>query len=102
MRVMTAALSPQTHPCDSAFVLGMAPLVRHAYAGGSLAPAWQKLIARVAANPNDAAALMDMSVVLQVAGHREKGLEMQEAALRIERCFSQPLGEGGGLRVLAF
>lgn len=102
MRDMTSALSPQTPACAGGLVLGMAPLVRHAYEGGSLAPAWETLIARVTANPNDAAALMDMSVVLQVAGHREKGLEMQEAALRLERCFSQPLGEGGGLRVLAF
>jgi glutathione synthase/RimK-type ligase-like ATP-grasp enzyme len=56
----------------------------------------------VSADPSDASALMDMSVVLQVAGHREKGLAMQEAALRIERCFVQSVGKGDGLRVLVF
>ncbi len=83
-------------------VLGAAPIVRHAYRGGSLAPAWQELVARIAANPNDASALMDMSVVLQVAGHREKALEIQRKALGIERCFTQAIGRGDGLRVLAF
>ena len=99
---MKSAASTIDRPNDGPVIVGTARLVRHAYAGGDLGPLWQKLLARFSADGQDAAAMLDMSVILQVAGHREKALQMQQNALRIERCFTQPISQSEGLRVLVF
>jgi hypothetical protein len=89
-------------PSDLPVITGIAPLVHHAYAGGDLGPIWQKLVARFSANGRDAAAMMDMSVLMQISGKRDKALQMQQNALRFSRSFCQPVGSGAGLRVLVF
>ncbi len=76
--------------------------MRLAYVGGSLQPVWDQLGARLAADPADSAAVMDMSVVLQLAGERQRGLDMQAAALEIERVYHRPHGRADGPRVVAF
>ncbi len=86
-------------PCPT---IGLAALMRLAYAGESLQPVWDQLAARVAADPADAAAMMDMSVVLQLSGERQRGLDMQAAALELERVYCRPHGRADGLRVAAF
>ena len=85
-------------PCPT---VGLAALMRLAYAGESLQPAWDQLVVRVAADPADAAAMMDMSVVLQLSGERQRGLDMQAAALELERTYRRPHGRADGLRVAA-
>ena len=85
-------------PCPT---IGLAALMRLAYAGESLQPVWDQLAARVTADPADAAAMMDMSVVLQLAGERQRGLDMQAAALELERVYHRPHGRADGLRVAA-
>ncbi len=87
---------------DSAPILGMASLVGLAYRQGDVASVWNYLLERYAADPADAAALMDMSIMLQTAGHRSKGLELQQKALRLTRCYQRPHGSGGGMKVLVF
>jgi hypothetical protein len=99
---MESALSTPDHRGGDVDVLGIAALVHLSYAGGDMVPIWNDLRARLSASPLDAAALLDLSVMLQVAGHREKGLEVQHSALQIERCFRQTHGRGNGLRVLVF
>lgn len=59
------------------------------------------LTARAAANPDDAAALMDLSMLLQLAGERDQGLALQAQALRISHVYRCVHGSGAGLRVLA-
>lgn len=86
--------------CDD--VIGMASLVRTAYRQGDLGSIWNQLLSRVAADPSDAGALMDMSVILQTTGHRDKGLELQRAALREQRCYRRVHGRGTGLNILVF
>jgi hypothetical protein len=76
--------------------------MRLAYAGQSLQPVWNDLVERVTADPADAAAMMDMSIVLQLSGERERGLDMQAAALELERTYYRPHGRANGLRVVAF
>ncbi len=83
-------------------VLGMETLVGLAYRQGDLAAVWSQLLERFGANPSDAAALMDMSVILQITGHRNKGLEFQQMALKLRRCYARAHGGGDGLKVLAF
>ena len=76
--------------------------MRLAYAGQSLQPVWNDLVERVTADPADAAAMMDMSIVLQLSGERERGLAMQATALELERTYYRPHGRADGLRVVAF
>ncbi len=81
---------------------GLAALARLAMDPAGLGEAWEALVARVSSNPFDAGALMDMSVLLQATGQRERGLELQAGAARLRRCFRRgPAGEPG-LRLLAF
>ncbi len=91
---------PEACSDDAPVILGMAPLVRMAYRQGDLSAIWNGFLSRTEANPRDAAALMDMSVILQVTGHRDKGLELQRAALREKRCYRRVHGRGTGLRIL--
>jgi hypothetical protein len=73
-----------------------------AYRGEDLMPVWNSLAARVDADMADAAALMDMSTILQLTGQRERGLEFQRAALQLSRLYRRPHGRADGLKVLAF
>jgi hypothetical protein len=83
-------------------VLGMAAIVRLSYRQGDLAAVWGQLLDRYAADPTDAAALLDMSVILQTTGQRSKGLELQQMALKLRRCYARAHDSGDGLKVLAF
>jgi hypothetical protein len=96
------AVQPGNSSHDPAAILGTAALVGLAYAGGDLEDVWGRLVCRVTADPADAAALLDMAVMLQASGQRDKGLELQSAALRMRRCYYRLYGRGDGLRVLAF
>jgi len=98
-RDMTVFSDAARRPCPT---IGLAALMRLAYAGESLQPVWDQLAARVADDPADAAAMMDMSIVLQLAGERQRGLDMQAAALELERVYRRPHGRAAGLRVAAF
>lgn len=96
---MNALANPAKRPCST---IGLAALMRLAYAGESLQPVWDHLVARVTADPADAAAMMDMSIVLQLSGERERGLAVQTTALELERTYYRPHGRADGLRVVAF
>ena len=80
----------------------MAAIVGLAYRQGNLAAVWGQLLERYASDPTDAAALLDMSVLLQTTGQRSKGLELQQMALKLRPCYACAHGSGGGLKVLAF
>lgn len=82
--------------------LGLAVLMSRAYAGADLAPLGTELLARAAADPDDAHALMDLATVLQLRGHRELGLATQAQALQLQQRYHLPAsGEGGTIRLLA-
>jgi glutathione synthase/RimK-type ligase-like ATP-grasp enzyme len=86
-------------------LLGNAALMRLAMAGKDLAPLGQQLLARAAADPQDANALMDMSTLLQLTGQRELALAMQRQALDITALYHLPAAQQDGsppLRLLAF
>lgn len=84
-----------------AATIGLAALSRIAFTGGDLQPMFNRLLARVQADPLDAAALMDLSAILQMSGQREQGLSLQDQAIALRRLYDRPHGDGGGLRVLA-
>jgi glutathione synthase/RimK-type ligase-like ATP-grasp enzyme len=82
--------------------LGLALLGRLVFEGDRLAEMWDSLIARLAADPADAGAMLDLSTLLQMRGERDKGLALQAAALAEHRCFRTTHGTGRALKVLAF
>ncbi len=82
--------------------LGLAYLGRTVFEGVKLEAVWSEMIARLNADASDAGAVLDLSTLLQMRGEREKGLELQAAALDACRCYRTTHGPGGGLRILAF
>jgi len=83
-------------------LIGLAPLASMAFAGADLGPLKARLLDRLAHNENDANALMDLSIVLQLMGQRQCGLSIQALALEIQplyrlRCYANSVG----IRLLA-
>jgi hypothetical protein len=87
---------------DSESFLGLAPLARLAFAGADLSPMRARLLERLAHNENDANALMDLSIVLQLMGQRDLGLSMQALALDSQQLYRiQSSVNPAGTRLLA-
>src|SRR5579862_5924901 len=82
--------------------LGLAFLGRTAFEGGRLAEVWEGLSQRYMADPGDAGVLMDLSTLVQMRGDREKGLELQAAAIAQCRFYRTVHGTGRGPKILAF
>lgn len=82
-------------------VIGAASLVKLAFQQADLMPIWSALMARVSANPRDAAALFDMSIILRVTGQSDNADAVQRQALAISQHFVKTFGSGQGLNVLA-
>ena len=87
---------------DGEQLMGLAPLARMAFAGADLGPLKARLLDRLAQNENDANALMDLSTVLQLMGHRQLGLSMQALALGIQQLYRlRCSADSVGIRLLA-
>jgi hypothetical protein len=84
--------------------IGLAALAGSAFSGGDLAPIGSRLIERVMADAQDAAALMDLSTILQLVGDRDAGMAWQAHALAVQRLYRRPPARVSpdGIRVLAF
>jgi hypothetical protein len=87
---------------DAGLVMGKAEIIRYAYEGGDLSILLDRFVARLARNPADAAALMDLSAVLGAAGQLDKAREIQAQALALRRSYQVAHGAGRRLKVLAF
>lgn len=81
--------------------LGASLLTQMAFDKVDLAPTWSQLVERATVDPNDAAALLDISIILQLSGQPEQGLEIQSQALAISPLYRRVYGDGAGLKVLA-
>jgi len=82
--------------------LGVARLSRMAFTGADLNPIWHRLLRRFVFEPDNAAALMDLSVVEQIFGNRETGIEHQARALEIQQLYRSPCAAAKpSLRLLA-
>jgi hypothetical protein len=89
---------------EPAVPIGLASLASSAFVGTDLAPIGSRLTERVMADPQDAAALMDLSTIMQLLGHRDAGLVWQGQALAVQRIYRRPPARVSpdGVRVLAF
>lgn len=84
-------------------VIGLAQLAHRIFRGEDLSVLRAELEARVDANPLDAAAWLDLGVLLEVHHQKEEGLACQARALRLERVYRQPAQTAGpGLTLLMF
>lgn len=69
--------------------LGLARLMTMTYHGKDMGPLAEQLLAR-ANTGNDAEAMMDLSILLQLRGDPETGLAVQEQALRMQQIYTLP------------
>lgn len=90
------------HPLGLAgqLILGKSYLVRHAFENKDLNTLWLNLRNRLLQNPFDAAALLDMSVILLLIGKRQESIQAQSAALELCKVYHLQKNHNSGLRVL--
>jgi glutathione synthase/RimK-type ligase-like ATP-grasp enzyme len=68
-------------------LIGLAPLMRKAFAEEDLKPLAAELIARAGNNPDDAHAYMDLATVLLLSGHADTALSTQMLALQMQALY---------------
>ena len=83
---------PMIANCSPDPLIGLPTLMTMAFTGVDLTPLGSRLIARAAADPADANALMDMSTVLQLKQSRDIGLAVQAQALQVSQLYHLPAG----------
>ncbi len=81
--------------------LGVARLTRAVYQRQNISPILSRLKIALTDNPNDAAALMDLSVLEQLNGNLEGGLGFQSAALDICQQYRTKTGAKTAFNLLA-
>jgi hypothetical protein len=80
---------------------GLGRLMTMAFQGVDLDPLSAQLIERAANNDGDEAAVMDLSTILQLRGHRALGIATQAHALATQRLYEIPSGSVSVIRLLA-
>ncbi len=84
-------------------IVGLAPMAHRIMHGENLGHLRWQLEARVAEDPSDAAAWLDLGMLLELSMYKEEGLACQEKALALRRIFRIPAPVGvPGLRLLMF
>jgi hypothetical protein len=84
-----APLAPAPSPLAPALI-GLAALMRQAMRGEDLGPVAQQLLARLNADPADAAAWMDLSTLAPLRGAAAQRAGLQARALESQRLYRQP------------
>lgn len=82
-------------------LMGLAPLMRRAFADEDLKPLCAELIQYSQEHPEDAHALMNLATVLMLLGHREEALSAQMEALKLQPLYSIPASGKPKVRLLA-
>ncbi len=93
--------SPSLAPLgENTPLIGLAALARKAMRGENLAGVAQSLLARLAVNSRDAAALFDLSTIEQLLGASANRTALQARALDLQRVFIQAAPEEGAPTLL--
>ena len=91
---------PWQQPSDKP--LGIAKLAKLAFDGVDLTPLHSRLLDKYIFEPDNAAALMDLSTIEQIFGNERDGIARQGEALRLCQIFHSPCGTATpSLRLLA-
>lgn len=87
---------------DCRTLMGLAKIMRLAFHGDNLLHVTSLLCERIRINPYDSAALLDLSVVLQLNSQQELAIELQAEALQHQQHFSVRSTSGSkSIRLLA-
>jgi glutathione synthase/RimK-type ligase-like ATP-grasp enzyme len=93
-------MSHDSPAIEAPALIGVAPLMRQAFAGVDLLPLGEQLLARATANPLDAHAMLDFSTVLQLTGNRDNALAVQAEAIALQANYLLPSQREERLRLL--
>jgi hypothetical protein len=97
-----AAVSVPVFTPDSAYQIGIAALLEAAYLGGDIKPLGTQLIEHLGTHPDDANAMMDLSIILQLLGNDATAIATQAEAIRMQQLYHLPTARGAvKLRLLA-
>lgn len=101
---MSAAARAQSAASPATLATGLAGFATRLYRGEDIAGLHRNLLDRIEHNLEDASALMDLSVLLQLCGRKEKALACQARALELQRCYHLPAGSSlpAQIRLLMF
>jgi glutathione synthase/RimK-type ligase-like ATP-grasp enzyme len=92
--------NPDTVSLANAPLIGVAPLMRKAFAGEDLKPLGEQLLERARAHPLDAHAYLDFSTVLQLTGNRDNALAVQGEAITLQQRYTLESARPEALRLL--
>jgi hypothetical protein len=79
--------------------IGIAALLQAAYFGIDLKPLGTQLIAHLGQNPDDANAMMDLSIILQLLGNDDSAIATQAEAIRMRQVYHLPTARGQEVRL---
>src|SRR5258708_3998863 len=84
--------------------IGLPALIKMAFDGVELAPIWNALVGRAKDDPQDAAALLDLSMIAHIQGRPDDRSMLQAWALELQRLYRQPplAAAAEPIRLLAF
>jgi len=96
--VNSPLLPPQVcHP-----LMGLAPFLRMSIAETDMSQTGKELLARAEQNPDDSAAMLDLSTYMLCIGQRDVGLAVQQQALQSQHSYLLPAAhQPAKLRLLA-
>ncbi len=86
---------------DEKKLIGLARLMKLAFDGTDLTPLGDALIQRAKQDPEDAEALMDLSIVLQLREQSDLAVKIQAQALTIKTLYHLPAKRNATIRLLA-
>lgn len=99
----TANVRPNSPVIDARTrILGLHHILPIAFRQEDMTALFDQRSARVAADARDAAALMDMSMMLQSIGQPVHARTLLDQAVQIQKDYCVVHGDGSGLRLLAF
>ena len=77
-----------------------AGFIRLAFEGGAVEPLIQARLDGLGAGEGDAVRLLELGLLFQLVGERERAMTCQASALELERIYRHPTGEPPSLRLL--
>ena len=95
-------MAPAPVLSDRTRILGLHHVLPMAYRGEDMMPLQSERAARVATDAGDAAALMDMAMILQSTGQADTARVLLTEAVALQKDFCVVHGDGSGPRLLAF
>jgi hypothetical protein len=96
-------MSPASEHPTPVEIVGLAPMAHRIMGGENLGHLRMQLEAKVAKDPSDAAAWLDLGTLLELCFYKAEGLASQARALALNKVFRVPASAASaGLRLLMF